>query len=98
MASGGKRPSHRLVLQHDPKDDRNYTEVGAMWEHSKGGGFGITIKKGISVSSMDGARLVAFLITEREAADDEHGEREDRAPRDESPRGERGNRSSNPRR
>jgi hypothetical protein len=65
-----RRPSHRLVIQHS-EDSKYTTEVGAMWPHSKGGGFSITIKPGLSVATMaGGARLIAFVI-DHEAREDE---------------------------
>ncbi len=64
MNGGSKRrPSHRLVLQHDPeKNPRAQTEVGALWPHERGEGFSVTIKRGLAVSLQDGARLHAFVV------------------------------------
>ena len=79
--SAARRPSHRLCLQPDAK--QNYTiEVGALWPHEKGGGYSITLKRGLALHMVDGARIVAFTITdedrsERQDSDRQHG-RDDR--------------------
>ena len=77
---GKARPSHRLCVQHS-EDSKYTTEIGALWPHSKGGGFSITIKAGIFVGNFAGARLVAFEIdheAEERRADERMHERDDR--------------------
>lgn len=75
MSEPKRLPSHRLYLQHDSeKDDGPQTEVGALWPHSRGGGFNITLRRGISIAQLEGTRLVAFTI-------DHEREREQRAQR-----------------
>lgn len=75
----GSRPTHRLVISHDAPpggggNDKDTTEVGAAWAHSKGGGFSILIKKGVSIASLNNTRINLFTITDREDATPE-GER-----------------------
>lgn len=65
MTEEKRRPSHRIVIQHDADNDKNQTEVGALWPHKQGGGFGLTIKRGISIASLQGVRLNAFAITDK---------------------------------
>jgi hypothetical protein len=94
MSDAKRLPSHRLYLQHDSeKDDSPQTEVGALWPHSKGGGFNVTLRRGLSIAQLEGTRLVAFTIDhEREARQREQRmhERDDR--RQESRRDDRGRR------
>ena len=61
---GGRKPSHRIVIQHDPENDKAQTEVGALWPHKQGGGFGITLKRGISIAQLTGTRINAFPLRE----------------------------------
>jgi hypothetical protein len=85
MAERGRRPSHRLVVQHDPDNDKDRTEIGAMWPHGKGGGFSILIKDGVAFVGGTEARLVAYTV------DDEDDD--DRPRRSSRERGGRRNRS-----
>jgi len=90
MARGEKRlPSHRIVVFHD-EENKNQTEVGAMWPHSKGGGFSITIKKGLAISHFDDVRITAFTNDPdrakgrrggRDGDDDDRGGGRDRGSR-----------------
>lgn len=77
--SSQRRPSHRLCLQ--PDAEQNYTiEVGALWPHEKGGGYSVTIKRGLALHMVEGARLVAFTITDedRQGRDDDRDRADDR--------------------
>lgn len=87
---GPKRlPSHRLCVQHT-EDSKFTTEVGALWPHSKGGGFSVTIKPGISLGPfVDGARLVAFEI-DHEARDERRGSSDSSSDRARGERDSRG--------
>ncbi len=71
-----RRPSHRLVMQHD-EEGKGQTEVGALWPHSKGGGFSITIRPGLSVATGGPVRLHAFPVKD----EDERAERTERSDR-----------------
>lgn len=62
-----RKPSHRLCLQPDAEKDFTI-EVGALWPHEKGGGFGITLKRGIALYAPEGSRIIAFTIREDEDA------------------------------
>lgn len=77
-----QKPTHRVCIQ--PDDESKFTiEVGAMWAHSKGGGFSILLKRGIAISSLPGSRIVAFEITDDEQSEGhERDDRRDRARRD----------------
>lgn len=68
MSEAKQRPSHRLYVQHDAdnRESKDRTEVGAIWPHKSGGGFGITIKRGISLSSLNGTRIVAFPLQDED--------------------------------
>ena len=70
----GQKPSHVVVVY-----DRNdyATRVGVAWPLKNGGGFSLTIHPGVSVSSMDGARIVVI----------EDKPKEDRQQRDGGDRG-----------
>ena len=79
-----RKPSHRVYAQHDPDNSKARTEVGALWPHERGGGYGLTIRKGLAlVGGVDGVHYVAFEIDEerereraRERADQRgHSER-----------------------
>lgn len=52
-----KQPSHRIYVQHDD-DGKFKTEVGAVWPHSTGEGFNITLKPGIYIGG--DTRIVCF--------------------------------------
>lgn len=81
--SSTKRPSHRLMLQ--PDEESKFTiEVGALWPHEKGGGFSVTLKRGLALYAVDGARLVAFTIR-----DDEQQQRDRGRARDDDEQRER---------
>jgi len=89
MSGERRRPTHRLVLQHDAdnEDSRSQTEVGALWPHERGGGFSITIKRGLAIAQLDGTRLHAFTI-DHDAEDRKREERK-HARDDERQRGRR---------
>lgn len=77
-----RRPTHRLVLQHDSnnEDSKQQTEIGALWPHSKGGGYSITIKRGLAVAQLEGTRLHAFKI-DHDEEDRKRSERRDERER-----------------
>jgi len=83
MAEGkGRKPSHRIVVQHDPDDDKRQTEIGAMWPHKTGGGFSIMIKPGLAAVGMDpdaGIRIVAFKRNDEEKEEEGGGRRSGRS-------------------
>jgi len=66
-----KRPSHRLVMQHDPDKPKNQTEIGALWPHKQGGGFSVTLRRGLAILQLQDVRIHAFPITDddRKAGD-----------------------------
>ncbi len=39
------RPSHTLFIVADDKEDTIWTEIGALWTHSKGNGFNLTLNR-----------------------------------------------------
>lgn len=79
--NGKRLPSHRLMLQHEADDDRSpQTEVGALWPHKQGGGYSITLRRGIAVQLVEGVRLVAFKI-DHEAERERRQQRNDRGGR-----------------
>lgn len=64
MAEEKRKPSHRLIMQHDPDNDKSQTEVGALWPHKQGGGFTVSLRRGISISALQGVRINAFPLRE----------------------------------
>lgn len=75
MTDAKRKPSHRIVMQHDPDNDKSQTEVGALWPHKQGGGFGITLKRGLAISHLQGVRLNAFTLDDGPKREREGGER-----------------------
>lgn len=73
----GQKPTHNVVVY----DRNDYpTRVGAAWPLKKADGFSITIHAGLSISSMDGARIV--LLPNDDDRDRGRGRRRDRDDRD----------------
>lgn len=70
-----QRPSHRLILQHD-EEGKSQTEVGALWPHKQGGGFSVTLKRGIALLSLNGSRIHAFPVKDDQKTGGTHGERD----------------------
>lgn len=62
-----KRPSHRLVMQHDPDNSKNQTEIGALWPHKQGGGFSVTLRRGLAILQLQDVRIHAFTIEDDKA-------------------------------
>ena len=54
------QPTHRayLVSETDPEGNKKpyWTEVGAVWPHSKGGGFDLVLPEGLAVYGRIGQR------------------------------------------
>lgn len=76
-----------------PDADKDYTiEVGALWPHEKGGGYSITIKRGLALSQVDGARIAAFRIDEERERERSQQREKPRAddPKDARARSDRG--------
>lgn len=49
------RPSHALFMVEGEKENAVWTEIGALWKHSKGDGFNLSLK---AVPFSSDARLV----------------------------------------
>lgn len=95
----GKKPTHNVVIY----DRNDYgMRVGAAWPLKNADGFSLTIHTGVSISSMDGARIVLLPNDERPEGgrrrerddrdrdrDRDRGRRDDRDDRRESRRRER---------
>jgi hypothetical protein len=84
-----RKPSHRLCLQPDAEKDFTI-EVGALWPHEKGGGFGITLKRGIALYAPEGARIIAFAIREDEGKSRADEPSNGRTPQSNRQRSDRG--------
>lgn len=62
------KPTHRAYVvppTEQGADKRPYwTEVGAVWPHSKGGGFDLVLPPGLAVSG----RVVCMPVTDKDEA------------------------------
>ena len=77
------RPTHRAYIVEDARnedDQAHWTEIGVVFQHSKGGGFDLLIKGQLSVAG----RIVCRPITE--AADRPQGQPTQRRDRGAEPR------------
>lgn len=68
----GNKPSHVVVIY-----DRNdyATRVGVAWPLKNRTGFTLTLHAGVSISSMDGARIVVLPDEPRDKDGEQRGER-----------------------
>lgn len=64
------RPSHTLFMVEGEKDDAVWTEIGALWAHSKGTGFNLNLK---AIPMSRDARLVILPRKAKEEPSQEAG-------------------------
>jgi hypothetical protein len=64
------RPSHTLWMVEGEGDKADWTEIGALWKHSKGDGFNLSLR---AIPMAKDARLVILARKAKEQPAEEAG-------------------------
>lgn len=64
------RPSHTLWMVEGEGEKANWTEIGALWKHSKGDGFNLSLS---AIPMARDARLVILTRKAKEQPTEEAG-------------------------